>query len=105
MKMMISPRVWLAAAWVLNPGNFVRSTHAEKNYCIANLKQIDGAIQFWALDHKKAQTDSPDWNAAIKYLKGGKLPQCRQGGTYAPGRKIADPPTCSKGKDLGHTLP
>lgn len=114
MKKMISTRVWLtvsillvamAAAWLLDPDNFVRSTHAEKNYCVANLKQIDGAIQFWAVDHKKAQIDSPDWTAVCKYLKDGQLPRCRQGGIYAPGRTIADPPTCSLAATLGHSLP
>jgi len=114
MKKMISPRVWLtasilllalAAAWVLNPGNFARSTHAEKNYCIANLKQIDGAIQQWALENKVPETNAPDLNAVMKYLKGHKLPQCNQGGKYSPGRTIADAPTCSKGLELGHALP
>ena len=114
MKKVTTPRLWLAvvllllalaAVWVLHPGNFVRSTQAEKNHCIANLKQIDGAIQFWALENKVPETNAPDLKAVMKYLKGHKLPQCNQGGKYAPGRTIADAPTCSQGPELGHALP
>src|SRR5579871_5721695 len=39
--------------------NFVRArTTAQKNACIANLKQIDGAVQQWALENKKTSTDT-----------------------------------------------
>ena len=31
-------------------------TTAQKNACIANLKQIDGAVQQWALENKKSGT-------------------------------------------------
>ena len=86
--------------------NFAITSHtAPKNACIANLKQIDGAIQQWALDNKKKDTDMPDLQAALKYLKNGKLPKCKDGGVYAAGKTIADPPTCSLGVTLGHTLP
>ena len=38
--------------------NFVKArATAQKNSCIANLKQIDGAVQQWALENKKAATD------------------------------------------------
>src|SRR5258708_8204364 len=34
--------------------NFIRArTTAQKNACINNLRQIDGAIQQWALENKK----------------------------------------------------
>ena len=34
--------------------NFVKArTTAQKNACVANLKQIDGAVQQWALEQKK----------------------------------------------------
>lgn len=76
-----------------------------RNACIANLKQIDGAIQQWALDNKKKDTEAPDFKEAIKYLKNGRLPKCPSGGNYNAGKTIADPPTCSLGITLGHTLP
>ncbi len=82
-----------------------RRERLPKYECISNLKQIDGAIQQWALDNKRAETSVPDLPAAIKYLKGGKLPKCPSGGSYGPGKTVADAPICSKGKALGHTLP
>ena len=39
--------------------NFIKArATAQKNSCIANLKQIDGAAQQWALENKKAATAS-----------------------------------------------
>ena len=39
--------------------NFVRArTQSQKNACINNLRQIDGAVQQWALENKKASTES-----------------------------------------------
>jgi competence protein ComGC len=85
--------------------NRIRRGTSTKNTCISHLKQIDGAIQQWALDNKRAETTAPDLSAAMKYLKDGKLLKCPSGGSYAAGRTVADAPTCTKGKELGHTLP
>jgi hypothetical protein len=76
-----------------------------KNSCIANLKQIDGAIQQWALENKLAETNAPVLAEAVKYLKGGVLPICPFGGSYAAGKTVADPPTCTTAAELGHSLP
>lgn len=73
--------------------------------CIAHLKQIDGAIQQWALENKKEATDAPDLVEAARYLKGGVLPVCPQGGSYSAGAKVKDVPTCNLGPALGHSLP
>ena len=38
--------------------NFVKAReNSQINACIANLKQIDGAVQTWALEQKKKTTD------------------------------------------------
>ncbi len=43
--------------------NFVRArTQAQTNACIANLKQIDGAKQVWALDVGTPDTATPAWS-------------------------------------------
>lgn len=76
-----------------------------KHACIANLKQIDGAIQQWALENKLAETNAPVLAEATKYLKGGVLPTCPFGGSYAAGKTVADSPTCTKAVELGHSLP
>ena len=94
--------------YVIYHANFVVNRSccgSPKNACIANLKQIDGAIQQWALENKREDKDAPDFNAAVKYLKNGQLPQCPSGGYYAAGRTVADAPTCTLARTLGHSLP
>jgi len=40
--------------------NFVKARAAsQKNACIANMKQMDGAKATWALEQKKTSTDTP----------------------------------------------
>jgi hypothetical protein len=98
--------VLLGSLVVLTLPAMVRRSRCDpKNNCITNLKQLDGAIQQWALENKKLDSDVPDLAAAAKYLKGGVLPQCPHGGSYAAGKTVADAPTCTKAKELGHSLP
>lgn len=75
----------------------------QKDSCIANLKQIDGAIQQWALEYKKVAADrySLQDSSLLAFLRGSVLPLCPAGGTYAPGSTVSVEPTCSM---LGHTL-
>ncbi len=86
--------------------NFVKArATAQKNSCIANLKQIDGAAQQWALENKKAATDTYALTdtTVLAYLKGSLLPTCPGGGTYSAGTTVSGSPTCSLSVD-GHTL-
>ena len=84
--------------------NFVRARNtAQKNTCINNLRQIDGAKQQWALENKKSDTDTPSSNDIKVYIKNEQYPTCPSGGTYTIGAVNADP-TCSKSAD-GHVLP
>lgn len=74
-----------------------------KQQCIDNLKQIDGAVQQWALENRKTATDTysltdPD---VLAYLRGSLLPLCPRGGKYSAAKQVAPPPTCSV---PGHTL-
>lgn len=66
-----------------------------QNSCIANLKQIDGATQQWALENRKMARDPVDWKGIQAYLKGGVLPVCPGGGVYQPGVNVNAAPTCS----------
>ena len=82
--------------------NFVKArSKAQQNACIANLKQIDGAVQQWALENKKTSTDTYTLANVTDYLKGSAIPSCPAGGTYAPGATVANNPTCTI---PGHTL-
>lgn len=85
---------------------FVNSrTTACKNSCIANLKQIDGANQRWALENKKTDSDMVDPKGSVTYLKGGVAPICPDGGSYTIAVIVSNPPTCSLSRTLGHSLP
>ena len=62
--------------------NFVKARGtAQRNACINNLRQIDGAKEQWALEKKKSAT-SPAVDSEInEYIKGG-TPKCPAGGSY-----------------------
>lgn len=86
--------------------NFVKArATAQKNACIANLKQIDGAVQQWALENKKVATDTYAVTDAtlLAYMKGSVLPACPGGGTYSAGATVSAAPACSQ-SGVGHTL-
>src|SRR5437773_3264815 len=87
--------------------NFIKArTTAQMNACINNLRQIDGAIQQWALETKKdasAPVTFPDISA---YLKNSVI--CPSGGTsfatsYAVS-SVAAKPTCTRVSST-HILP
>ena len=85
--------------------NFVKArTSSQKNACIANLKQIEGAKANWALEMKKVDTDTPgttDLYGAANYIR--VEPLCPGGGTYTIGN-VATRPVCSLAAS-GHALP
>ena len=80
--------------------NFIKAREtARKNACIANLKQIEGAKQVWALDNNKSGSDTPEWSDLVPdYIK--RTPSCPSGGTYTIGN-VDTAPTCNIS---GHTL-
>ena len=84
--------------------NFVKARSAsQKNACIANLKQLEGAKSTWALEFKKVDSDTPvdsDLFGTDKYIR--EKPACPGSGTYTLAT-IANKPTCSLSAD-GHTL-
>ena len=83
--------------------NFVQARNrAEQNACIANLKQIDGAKQIYALDTNTTDTASPAWGQLVtNYIK--KTPICKSGGGYAI-MSISVDPTCNMSATKGHLL-
>jgi hypothetical protein len=82
--------------------NFVKArTTAQKNACINNLRQIDGAKQQWALEKKKSATDVPLRADLLPYFQKHKFPGCPAGGSYTIG-PLSDPPQCDQ---AGHELP
>ncbi len=81
--------------------NFVKARGtAQKNACINNLRQIDGAKEQWALENKKASGDAIVDAEVNAYIKGNAAPTCPASGTYTYGNVDAAP-TCDV---AGHTL-
>src|SRR5882762_11283899 len=64
--------------------NFVKARAAsQKNACIANLKQMDGAKATWALETKQNNSNTPqdsDLFGTTQYIR--DKPECPGGGTY-----------------------
>src|ERR1041385_2010247 len=73
--------------------NFVKArTTAQKNACINNLRQIDGAKEQWALENKKKTGDAVQDSDITPYIKGLVMPTCPAGGTYTTGPVNTNPP-------------
>ncbi len=87
--------------------NFVRArTQSQKNACINNLRQIDGAVQQWALENKQATSASVAFSQISVYLKNSVL--CPSGGTTFANsyslHGVSAKPTCQK-DSANHVLP
>ena len=86
--------------------NFVKARQkAQAEACIANLRQIEGATQVWAVDTGANDTSTPGWNdLAPNYIR--SQPTCPGGGTYNLGT-VGGRPTCSVGNSVtpSHVLP
>jgi prepilin-type N-terminal cleavage/methylation domain-containing protein len=87
--------------------NFVRArTQSQKNACINNLRQIDGATQTWALENKQAANASVTFSDIVSYLKNEVT--CPSGGTAFSDsyslNGVTNKPTCQKVSST-HKLP
>ena len=86
--------------------NFVKARQkAQAEACIANLRQIEGATQVWAVDTGANDTVAPGWNDLVpNYIR--SQPHCPANGTYALSTVNARP-TCSVGNSVtpAHELP
>jgi prepilin-type N-terminal cleavage/methylation domain-containing protein len=79
--------------------NFVRArTTSQQNSCINNLRQIDGAIQRWALENNKAAGTAVAFDDISGYLKNAVI--CPTGGTAFSDSytitTVAAKPVCQK---------
>ena len=73
--------------------NFVRArTRAQTSTCIANMKQIEGAAQVWAIDTGAADTATPTIaNLTPTYVR--RWPSCGTVAYAAPGA-VSSTPAC-----------
>lgn len=66
------------------PNYLTSGTTSKKTACINNLKQIDAAVDQWAIDYNVSTGSLPNSQQEeeiYSYVKGGK-PNCPSGGTY-----------------------
>ena len=88
---------------------FVTPDEAASNACINHLRQIDGAIQDWALETKKGENAAVAYKDISPYLKGTLV--CPAGGTtFADSyliTTVSERPGCKKGASATppHVLP
>jgi hypothetical protein len=69
---------------------------SDADSCINNMRQLDAAINQWALDKGKHPGDSVTLEQLKPYLLHGQIPTCPQGGTYNV-TVVGANPTCSFG--------
>ena len=85
--------------------NFIKAREAsQKNACIANLKQIDGAKNTWALEQKKVSADpcvASDIFGATLYIR--DTPTCPANGALYTIGIVSAKPACV-GVPASHTL-
>ena len=94
--------------------NFVRArATSQANACINNMRQIDAAVNEWALEQGKKTGDGPatltgDLTPYIKLNANGAIPSCPAGGSYTVGTVGATPQvTCNLSNTVNpaHQLP
>jgi prepilin-type N-terminal cleavage/methylation domain-containing protein len=79
---------------------------SQTSSCIANLKQIEGAKEQWAMVKKQGPTAEPSSDDLIGTATDGFIktfPTCPTSGTYTIGT-MSVRPSCSNSAD-GHILP
>lgn len=76
------------------PNIFKSRDKAQRDGCIENLRQLDSALQQWAVQNNKTDADPVAVADLVPYLDKEKNPKCPAGGTYAT-TVVGANPTCS----------
>jgi len=86
--------------------NFVKArTTSQTNTCINNLRQLDAAVQRWALENNKASSDTVTSTDVTPYMgrgSAGQWPTCPANGTYTV-TDCQSKPVCTQSTQ-GHAL-
>jgi hypothetical protein len=99
------------AGWLLPPRFIHGHQHSPAKSCVANLAQINSAVEQWAMDHKSHPGATVPMTLLVgssAYIK--STPTCPSGGRYGP-LVVGINPTCSIGTKgdrdprNDHTLP
>jgi hypothetical protein len=82
-------------AFVIIP-NFIRTGGVDQAaWCKNNLRQLDAAVEQWALENKLTNGTTIQTNAIVRFLANGEIPKCPIGGEYIL-TKVGVEPTCTK---------
>lgn len=75
--------------------NMVKARNtAQANACINNMKQISSAIDLFALENNKTDSDPVTANDIKAYIKGNEMPKCPAGNKdYILGGTVASVPS------------
>jgi len=71
----------------------------QRNVCITNLRQLEGAKWQWFLEEHKTTNDIPTMGDIARFMR--VVPACPAGGLYSLGQ-VCEKPKCSM---KGHELP
>ena len=92
--------------------NFVRArSSAQTNACINNLRQMDAAVNQYALETRLASSAPYTLANILPYIKLnalGSIPPCPASGSYQMGSSVSNAPTCtlsSQPAPFAHQLP
>jgi prepilin-type N-terminal cleavage/methylation domain-containing protein len=93
--------------------NFIRARESSRaKSCVANLQQMNSAVEQWAMDNKKNTSATVAISALVGstgYIK--STPTCPSGGSYGTNLTVGTNPTCTIGTNgdadtfNDHTLP
>ena len=75
---------------------------AQANACINNLRELDTALQTYAVEHKLPSNASyvlDDLKPYVHLNGEGEMPKCPAGGSYIEGLSLTNSPTCSLSND------
>ena len=79
--------------------NFVKARGiSQASACINNLRQLDSAMQQYALENRLDMNSSYALSVLRPYVRldsAGNVPACPASGTYLPGPTLSNSPTCS----------
>lgn len=93
----------IAIALAIAIPNYLKSsTTSKKTVCINNLKQIDAAIDQWAIGNNASSGTQPTEDV-YNYVKAGK-PRCPSGGTYTLYPVDSIPQVRCSREEEGHIL-
>ena len=87
--------IWLGLSYFFMLPPVVCEFQPASAACLNNRRQIEAAIDQWAMDRDKTNGDVIVLSEIVQYFKENRLPTCPDGGTYVCGVVVGQKPICS----------